>query len=268
MIIDAHAHIGQLHQISSSQSRDMILKSIDRYHIDFSLVSNGDAEEFSSKGRKLRRKPSQLSLNQATIDFVSAHPTRLGALLWCKPFSETADEPLEKLIREHRQLIFGLKFHPFCSQVAANDPKMEPYYHLAKKEHLPILFHTAVDRCSSILYLEEAAKKHPEITFIAAHMELLSDNLEALRVVRDVPNVYGDTAWVSPTKALEIIQACGDQKLLFGTDNPIDGYDTLNHKYYRSYLSKSFQRKVGKKAYENLMFRNAIRVYQLPFSLS
>ena len=263
MIVDAHAHIGQLHRLRPLQTQAMILESMAKYHIDFTLVSSGSAEEFSSNGRRLKR-PSQWALNEETVSFVKLHPTRLGALLWCKPHQETADAALEKLIAENRKFIFGLKFHPFCSKVSADDPRMEPYYALAKTYDLPLLFHTAVDRCSSILYLEKAAKKHPEITFIAAHMELLSDNLEAIRVVQENPNIYGDTAWVSPKKAFLAILAFGPDKLMFGTDNPIDGLDTLNHPYYKTFRGRSFKKKVGTVAYAKLMSENAIRIYRLP----
>ncbi len=266
MIVDAHAHIGQLHRLKPLQTQAMILHSMAKYTIDFTLISSGSAEEFSANGRLLKSRPSQAELNQEVIDFVQLHPDRLGALLWCKPSQETADSALEKLIQENRRYIFGLKFHPFCSQVAANDSRMEPYYALAKKYDLPLLFHTAVDRCSSILFLEKAAKAHPELTFVAAHMELLSDNLEAIRVVKENPNVYGDTAWVTPKKAFLAIQSFGPDKLMFGTDNPIDGLDTLNHPYYKTYRGRSFKRKVGSSAYSKLMSDNAIRVYRLPLS--
>ena len=266
MIVDAHAHIGQLHRLKPLQTQAMILQSMAKYHIDFSLISSGSAEEFSSNGRLLKTRPSQLALNQEVIAFVKLHPDRLGALLWCKPFQETADSALEKLIKENRRLIFGLKFHPFCSQVQADDARMEPYYALARKYDLPLLFHTAVDRCSGIRYLENAAKAHPDLTFVAAHMELLSDSLEAIRVVKENPNIYGDTAWVSPKKAFLAIQSFGPDKLMFGTDNPIDGLDTLNHPYYKTYRGRYFKRKLGSVAYAKLMSDNALKVYRLPIT--
>ena len=129
---------------------------------------------------------------------------------------------------------------------------------------MPLLFHTAVDRASSILLLEKAAQSHPDLTFVAAHMELLSDNLEAIRVVKENPNVFGDTAWVKPQKALLAIQTFGPDKLMFGTDNHIDGVDTLAHPFYRTYRGRYFRKKIGNEAYAKLMYRNAIKIYRLP----
>jgi len=263
MIIDAHAHIGKINKVTYEKSKDMILRSMAKYHVSFSLISNGDANEFSSKGYKIRNQKSQIQASQETLDFVKTHPDKLGALLWCKPYFETADKTLDDFIKENRAFIYGLKFHPFGSKVAADDPRMESYYALALKYQLPILIHTATDRCSSILLFEKAAKNHPELTFIAAHMELISDNQKAIRVVHDNPNVYGDTAWVPTKIARQTIRVCGSKKLLFGTDNPVDGNETLDHPFYRSYRSRSFKKLVGNAKYEKLMGRNAIKVYKL-----
>lgn len=264
MIIDAHAHIGKINHVTRKQSKDMILWSVAHYHIAFTLLSNGGANEFSSRGIKARNQLSQIEASQEMIDFVKLNPQKFGALLWCKPYFETADQALDHFIHDNRKYIYGLKFHPFGSKVAPDDPRMEPYYQLARKYQLPILIHTATDQCSSILLFENAAKKHPDLTFIAAHMELISDNQEAIRVVHDNPNVYGDTAWVSTKIARQTIRICGSKKLMFGTDNPVDGYETLDHPFYKSYLSRSFKNIIGNAKYEKLMARNAIKLYKLP----
>ncbi len=264
MIIDAHAHIGQLHRFSSAQTEDMILTSMEKYAIDFCLVSSGDGEEFSPKGRYLKKHRSQIALAEATVAFVRKNPQRLGALIWCKPNHETANPELDAFIKKNRRNIYGLKFHPFCSMLSAMDPRMDPYYALARKYDLPLLFHTAVDRASSILFLEKAAQTYPDLTFVAAHMELLSDNLEAIRVVKENPNVFGDTAWVKPQKAWLAIQTFGPDKLMFGTDNPIDGVDTLAHPFYCTYRGRYFKKKIGQEAYAKLMANNSIKVYRLP----
>lgn len=263
VIIDAHAHIGSFKRFGLKRSQDIILKSMEKYHIDYSLISNGDASEFDNKGDVDINSQDQITANQATIDFVKKHPENLGALLWCRPFFETADAKLDSFIATNRQYIHGLKFHPFGSKVAADEKKMEPYYKLARKYHLPILFHTAIDDKSKIIHLKNVALKYPDLTFIAAHMELITDNELAIKIVSEVPNIYGDTAWVKPESTLKTISKAGIDKIMFGTDNPVDGPDTLNNPIYQTYLGNSFKRKLGAANYHKFMGINAATIYKV-----
>ena len=76
------------------------------------------------------------------------------------------------------------------------------------------------------------AKRHPKVSFVMVHMGLGTDNTEAIALVSKLPNLYGDTTWVSLQSTFNLIHAAGIGKVLFGSDNPIDGKDT--------YLCNSF----------------------------
>ena len=48
---------------------------------------------------------------------------------------------------------------------------------------------------------------------------------------------------------------------MFGTDNPIDGYETLNNPIYQSYFNNDI--KLKKKEYDNLMYKLAMKIYNI-----
>ena len=78
----------------------------------------------------------------------------------------------------------------------------------------------------------------------------------------------GDTTWVPVGVTLEAMERYGSEKMLFGTDAPIDGvhtYDTDldgNPSMYQAYF-KALPDKLSQEAYENLMWKNAARLFKI-----
>ena len=165
------------------------------------------------------------------------------------------------LIKKNLKYIKGLKMHPYCSRMRIDDKKVEPYLALAEELHLPILVHTAIDDYSSILHLETVAQRHPDLTFIAAHMELYTDHDCAIEVMKRNPNIYCDTAWVEMKDAARAIEEVGKERVLFGSDAPLDGETTLDEPIYQNYFSNS--EGLDEESYALLMGGNAKRIFKI-----
>lgn len=58
------------------------------------------------------------------------------------------------------------------------------------------------------------------------HMGLGTDNKEAIDLLEKVDNLYGDTTWVPMDTTLEVIRRYGEERMVWGTDSPIDGVNT------------------------------------------
>ena len=86
--------------------------------------------------------------------------------------------------------------------------------------------------------------------------------IEAIELIGSLPNLYGDTAWVRPESVLTLIKKYGANKLLLGTDNPIDGPDTYSHAFYKTYFGE-FREWISSGDYELLMHGNAERLFDL-----
>lgn len=266
MIIDAHVHIGTLGDFYMPP--EMLLESMDKYEIDYCLVSNIDAQEFDGNLQPIpaKKQKDQVTILKDTLDFAKKNSHRIGVLVWIKPYGEVVTEELENLIAENTDIIFGLKVHPFSSKTAMDDPKMEPYIELARKFHFPIVAHTGGCEEAEPIHMWNVAKKNPDINFIMAHMGLGSDNKEAIRLLSSLPNLYGDTAWVSTESTIQAMKEAGSHKMLFGSDNPIDGVDTYHNNpkgeisVYQAYFHE-LEDKMGTEEYEKLMFRNTLRMF-------
>ena len=261
-IIDEHVHIGQLGPFDMRPS--YVIESMERYGISYSLVSSGLGVEFDQEHRPLPDDwaYTQYSGNRETVAFARQYDGRIGVLPWCKPHTEGFNDEFEKLLREGGSYIKGLKFHPFYSMLPMTAPEVEPYLSYAAQKELPVLIHTASDEFSGVGFVYEAAKAHPRVNFIMAHVGLGTDHNEAIELIGSLPNLYGDTAWVEPEAGLKLMKKYGAHKLLFGTDNPIDGVDSYAHPFYRTYFGE-FRQWVSPDDYELLMHGNAERLYHL-----
>lgn len=240
-IVDTHTHIGYWPNLKSTE--EALIASTRDHNISFSLVSFDGSEFLNETGRIV----PQLKASKRSLKFIEAN-NYFGMLIWIRPHSEKNIDEIDAFILKHRDKIYGLKFHPFLSRLRVNDPRIYPYLELARKYNLPLLVHTANDQYSKIKYLERVAKLFPDINFVAAHLELGTDNKEAIKVLKNNPNIYGDTAWVNPESLLLARKEKVLDKIMFGTDNPIDGYETLNNPYYVSYINNEIN--LTKKSYK------------------
>ncbi len=269
MIIDTHAHIGTIPPFDMPVEN--LLYSMERYGIDFSLISNIEAVEFDHHGNPVPpeyRKPQNLLLKE-TIAAARMAPGKLGVLPWLKIANELPDREFVSLIEENKDIIFGLKLHPFHSRTAPDDERLEPIYRLAAKFNLPVVSHTGGCEEAMSVHLYNTALRHPEISFVMVHMDLGTDNSAALDFLGKLPNLYGDTTWVPVKTTVEAIRRYGSEKMLFGTDNTIDGADTLAHNrsgdrsLYQQYFNE-LKDLISPADYDNLMFKNAKKLFGIP----
>ncbi|MBQ6626694.1 MAG: amidohydrolase family protein, partial [Ruminococcus sp.] len=90
----------------------------------------------------------------------------------------------------------------------------------------------------------------------------------AQRSWKELPNLYGDTTWVSVESTMRFLEICGDDKIVFGSDAPIDGKDTYltnrtgDRSLYQSYFNE-FKDMVSKETYDKIMYKNAIKLFKI-----
>lgn len=270
MIIDTHVHIGG-EAVGFHMTEQMVLESMEKYHIDYALVSNGDAGEMTHKQELL---PDEVQITQEKalqrmLVFARQHPGKIGIQVWVKPYLQGLTKELETMIQDNLDIIYAVKLHPFHSNTSPTDEKVLPYLALAEKYHLAVVSHTGGCEAANPVHLYEAAKLFPKVPFVMVHMGLGTDNKEALELLGKADNLYGDTTWVPMSTTIEAIKRYGSKKMLFGSDSPIDGVDTYfcNPKGERSLYQDYFHvlsEKISGDAYEDLMYRNAIRIFGIP----
>lgn len=259
--IDIHAHIA--HFPTLKKSEEMVLESQKIYGIRFSLISDCDASEYPSFLKYGYHHVSMFTALRRCVTLAKKYPDRIGVLFWVNPSKEEITPALLRYIEENKNLIYGMKVHPYESHIRMNDKRLLPFFELARKMHWPILVHTAKDEYSDIRYLAMAAKKNPDLLFIAAHLNLLEESkARSVSYMKKLPNLYADTAWVKMKHAKTILEKVGPSRVFFGTDNPIDGLYTLSNPIYLEYFSN--KEKLPEEEYRSLMGELAKKVFKLP----
>lgn len=269
MIIDTHVHTGIFEDIDRivNMSEEIVLEAMELYNIDMAVVSNA-AVEFDCEWNPvpMEKQISQEDSFLSAIAFARRNMDKIRIMPWVKPTNETPDERFEELLKENLDIVCGIKVHPFHSKIAFDSERVEVYIKLAQKYHLPVVSHTADCEETSVRKVYEMAKKYPDVNFVMAHMGLGTDNKEAVELLGKLPNLYGDTTWVPLETTLEVVEKYGSKKIMFGSDMPIDGLHTYHHNpkgepsLYQRYFHE-LEEKIGKEAYEDIMYKNAMRIF-------
>lgn len=259
MIVDSHLHFGTMGQFDLAPQK--MLQAMESYGVGFGIVSNIAACEFEPRSKILLEETSQLEANRATVDLVCHYPSRLRGQFWIKPHSESFDLEIADFILKHRESLVGLKIHPYYSQLPVTDHRYKDYLEFANELGLPIAVHTAIDETSAPHYVHEIAKRYTHVPFIMVHMELGSDNRQAIELASTLDNLYLDTTWVRLESTLRAVQICGPDKILFGSDSPIDGVNTYD--FYSEYFKQDCTL-LSPAVWEKIMSQNALRLFGLP----
>ncbi|MBR3971454.1 MAG: amidohydrolase family protein [Ruminococcus sp.] len=267
MIIDTHVHIGT--GLGFDMTEDQVLYSIDEYNIDYAIVSNTEVASHDHDRKLIPaefQKP-QIECLERTIKFARANIQKISIMHWVKPM-ENITPQLRNMIEDNLDIIKALKFHPYHAGCAFTSDECKKYIDLAAEYNLPVVSHTGTGYDDNPKRLFEMAKLYPKTPFVMVHLGLGSDNKEAIDLCSQRDNLYGDTTWVSTKSALEFINKCGDDRLMFGSDSPIDGKDTyLNNgkgdrSLYQEYFNE-FKDEVSKETYDKIMYKNAARLFNI-----
>jgi hypothetical protein len=144
----------------------------------------------------------------------------------------------------------------------ADDRLLDSIAELARERRVPVLQHIWQHRrrdwpgqeASDAAELGTLARRHPEVSFILAHIGGGGDWLHSLHAAREVPNVYVDLSGSGVDGGM--LEAClesvGAQRLLWGTDLTMDtGWAKL--RYLETLLSQDDLAAVR--------WRNAARIF-------
>ena len=247
MIIDIHTHYGIVPD-KYNMSIEMQLEAMNKYHIDYALISNIECAMHSES----------ISGNVSMLELVRTHKDKLGCMLWAyENFDEDQKMTFEELYLANQDIVKGIKIHPDISGKRADDECFNFFYSMGAKYNLPVLLHTKQNDFSSVEIVVNAAKRHPDTIFILGHMEICSDGMAALEAVKKYDNIYGDTAWVHLEIVREARKMGSSHKMMFGTDSPISGADCYGDEYYVDYYKQE------ETYMTDVMSENARRIFNL-----
>ena len=184
------------------------------------------------------------------------------------PYSKNLDR-YEEAIKKHN--IKGLKIYLGYIHMFPQDKAYLPFYRLAEKYNLIVVFHTGDTfsskgklKYSHPLNVDEVAVDFPKVSFVIAHFgePWLMDTAE---ILYKNPNVYADLSGLMigdlskykkyyPDRVRKALEFCGYDKVMYGTDWPLAPMD----KYI-----KLIKRIIPKEHQQKVFFDNANKLFQL-----
>ena len=146
----------------------------------------------------------------------------------------------KRLKRYVEQGFVGAKIHPPGIRLKINDARAEPFYEMAEKLEIPLLFHTGVHGWKLKKYmpilLDEVAQNHPKLPIIIEHTGGGAFFNQALAVLQNNQNCYAgiaqvrikDSLWyLSPEQISILLKMIGTTRIIYGTDYPHNDFEMI-----------------------------------------
>jgi len=220
-LFDAHTHLGQ--------------NDPDEYRSSLSELT----ESLAAAGARATVFPMHEPggyppANDAVID----DSERSGGTL--VPFCrlDPANDPLAEAERCLERGAVGIKLHPRAEGFALDIPALEPVFALADERRLPVLVHAGRGIPALGSHAVAVCDRHPGLRLILAHAGIC-DLAWIWRAARDLPNLFFDTAWWSPSDLLALFALVPPGHILFASDAP---YATPS---FAAYMNLRYARQAG-----------------------
>lgn len=265
-VIDCHAHVGRFRGYDLDE--ETLLANLRRHGIALALVSNIDGAAVEGRTADVDEEEA----NARAEAVVRRHPRLLRGLLWCRPTdgSARALEPfLDRTIDGGgwtRRLFVGLKLHPEMNHFPADDPAVDPYMVLARREALPVVVHcdgSVEDASAERIFA--LARRHPDVPVVLYHMGMGGPHGPAIEAAREARRagsalLHLETAQADPAAVLEAVERVGADRVLFGTDATYFG----RHHYeeYRTMLER-MRHALGADDRRRILYENALSLFRL-----
>lgn len=277
MIIDSHVHYGK-NSPWGDFSPEFLLEIMGE-EIDYAICSN--LEGLYSK--------NEYDCNMDMIDVAKKYP-KLKALAVCEPNLAEDESVIRSLLEKYPEFI-GLKLHPECMKLPADNEKYDKYLRLAQGFKKPCLYHSGhiKSRFSSPELIYKKAKEFPDVPIILGHLstgprssheraiEILVESIE-----KETATLYADVSWVDSSfeqigetleDTLYLIERLKNTKkgdythrLMWASDAPVGEVNQDRVLYLKSlniFKKQVLEHFNDEELLDNLLSGNAKKLYSL-----
>ena len=279
MIIDSHTHFGE--SLWGDFSPEYLINIIED-SVDIIICSN--LEGIDSPNFK-----SEKECNEQMIKTSRRFP-KIKPLFVCQPNIYENTKIAREFLEKYPEII-GLKFHPECMRLPADNEKYNKYLELAREFKKPCLYHSGhmKSRFSSPSLIYKKAQEFPDIPIILGHLstgpkdchkEAISIMIESIE--KNNATLYVDTSWIDfigeklnehYEDTIMLIKALkntskGDytHRILWATDCPVGKFNQTKEDYSKNLII--FQKKLmeefnDRTLLEKILYRNAKNLYKI-----
>ena len=224
LIVDWHVHLGRWTASFLPCADDQMLAAMDRVGVS-KICVNGIIYSDVREG------------NDRAADLARRFPDRVVPFASLNPYQGDMIEELQRCIDLGMR---GVKVHSMVQGTHSPNILDASYgwnrvWELCAKAGLPVLAHGVVT--------DDDIRRHPQTIFVIAHGTGAHDRLRRLR---DCPNVYADTAWTQNKvwSLPALVEILGPERILWGTDAPLDDFAQRLGIVLDSGLSEADQAKI------------------------
>lgn len=217
-IIDMHTHMGLEYCLYyENHDADGMVRYMDEVGIDFILCSPvEDLHDGSSKREQIH-------------DAMTRYPNRIRGYYCVNPLLGYTPEGIDKEFKEYPGYV-GLKFLPDYHRTNLTDDYYRPAFEYADAHNMLVLSHTwgvsmNGESCNSADKVIGVLERYKNITFIMGHSCQGQVDL-AIEIAKTYPNAYLDICDTSRLNGVieKMVGAVGAEKVIFGTDVPMQGF--------------------------------------------
>jgi predicted TIM-barrel fold metal-dependent hydrolase len=164
---------------------------------------------------------------ETEIDHALAHiawpPETVRPFFWYIPSFIEQGVDFEKAVKNLPYK--GVKLHPLAHRWDLDNEKTLNVLHgifgYAGENKLPVLIHTGHSGVDAANLFSQFFPLYPDVQYILAHCRPLD---EAVNLMSNYPNVFGDTAFLPEADLQKIIDRGLSHKMILGSDFPITNY--------------------------------------------
>lgn len=210
IVIDTHCHIGHSENApENSITGESLIAGMDTFGFTHAIVLPLPSV------RDFRHEHDLIA------DLAQQNPGRIFGCVCVPPQvgEDAVREETRRCIEEYG--FVAMKFHPFHHGGGPASARGDTVFRVAREFGLPVMSHTGAGAPWSLpTQLIPAARRYPEVTFIAAHsgQEIYAD--DAVVAASVCENILLDSAWTSAGQVARFIKAFGPERVMLSTDLP------------------------------------------------
>lgn len=206
MIIDAHNHIGERHDLKLTAEN--LVRLMDRAGVDMAVA-------FSFP---------KLWDNDYVARAVRAFPDRLVGFVGVNPWDARAAEEVRRGIEALG--LRGLKLHPVRDSYSLAEGRLtDPLFRLCEEFGVPVICHGADEWSNTPWAFREVALRFPGVPFIIAHGGQNWLREDALDVMRKTPNLYVESSIMYSGYVKRAAREISPERVIMGTDTPAEVFE-------------------------------------------
>jgi len=208
-LYDTHTHVGQARHSGRRYSADQLLRDMDRFGVDRSVVIPFPVvEDYRSTHDEIGRA-------------VRAHGDRLTGAACLYPFIPESDFRAEIRRCVETYGFRALKFQPQYQGLNPISSRSDFLFEAAREHGLPVICHTGNGAPFALpsLFIVPA-RKFPDLKIVLAHSGGSAYVLEAITAALVCPNVFLELSLLVPHLVAEVLGHIPASRLMIGSDLP------------------------------------------------